>query len=168
MKKFAISAAVAAVAMVAGASAHAQVPPPTVTATFDVNLTLTPKCVVATASGGASTAAVPNIGIAYTAFQAGPGTGSTNFFVRCSTSLGYSVALDLFNNITDGLTGLSYNLALKTTDTGDAATPVGVLTGQLGLAAGTQYWVQAYVPANQGGTTSLETDNKTRTITVTY
>jgi hypothetical protein len=163
MKKFAMSAIVAAA--MAGTAAHAA---GSDTATFDVTLTLTPTCIVTTTSGGAKATAVGDINIAYSAFQTTAGTGSTNFYVRCSTSLNYGVALDASNGIVDGTTGLSYNLALKTANTGDASTAVGSLTGQTGVAAGTQYFVQAYVGPDQPGTNTPGTANKTRTITVSY
>lgn len=165
MNKF-IMAAIAAAATMIGFGAHAA---GAASATFDVNLTLTPTCVVADTSGGGTVTQLgTNISVAYSAFQATPGTGFTSFVVRCSTGLTIaSVALDAAS-VTDGLTGLAYTLALKTANSGDASTPVASLSGGTGSASGTPYYVQAYVPSGQAGTTTPGTDNKTRTITVTY
>lgn len=164
MKRFTL-AALAAATMI-GSGAHAA---GSAAATFDVNLTLTPTCVIADTSGGATVTQLgTNISVAYSAFQATPGTGFTSFVVRCSTGLPISsVALDAAS-LTDGTTGLAYTLALKTANTGDASTPVASLGGGTGSASGTPYYVQAFVPAGQAGTTSPGVANKTRTVTVSY
>lgn len=164
MRKFAMSAIVAAGFMLAGTVQAAG----SDTATFNVNLTLTPTCMITAAANGADVTTRPDIDIGYTAFQAGPGTGSTGFFVRCSTSLLYDVGVDNATNFTDGTTGLAYNLAVSTNVGGDASTAVPSLTGLSGVAAGTQYYVHAYVGAGQAGTTSPGTANKLHTITVSY
>lgn len=164
MKKSTL-AAIAAAATMIGSGAQAA---GSTGATFDVNLTLTPTCIIAAAANGTAVATLGSIDIAYSAFQTLDGTGSTSFVVRCSTSLAIS-SISLDNaNLTDGLTGLSYKLALKTANTGDASVPVASLTSETGSAAGTQYYVQAFVPKGQAGTTVAGTDNKTRTITVSY
>lgn len=165
MKKSTLAAIAAAASMI---GFGAQAAGGSTGATFDVNLTLTPTCIIAAAANGTAVTTLGNIDISYSAFQTTDGTGSTSFVVRCSTSLPIS-SISLDNaNLTDGLTGLAYKLALKTSNTGDASTPVAALTTETGNAAGTQYYVQAFVPKGQAGTTVAGTDNKTRTITVSY
>ena len=165
MKKSTLAAIAAAASMIGfGAQAAGSA-----NATFDVNLTLSQTCIIADPTLGTSISKLgTNIGISYSAFQTSAGTGSTSFVVRCSEGLPIqSIDLDSAS-VTDGTTGLAYTLALKTANTGDASTAVGTLTGEIGTAAGTTYYVQAYVPSGQAGTNTAGTANKTRKVTITY
>lgn len=165
MKKLAISAVLAAATMVIG-SAHAAGVDSPQTATFNVNLTLVPKCIIATAVDGASSATVGNIAITYNAFGGAQSAGNS-FVVRCSTNLGYGMTLSS-TSLTDGATGLAYTMALTTNAADDGSTPNGTLATQTGSATGNTYYVKAYVPAGQAGTTAAGPANNTHTVTVNY
>jgi hypothetical protein len=165
MKKFAISAIAVAATMLIGSANAAGVDSPQ-NATFNVNLTLVPKCIIATATEGASSATVGNITISYNAFGDAKSSGNS-FVVRCSTSLPYGMTLD-HTSVTDGATGLAYTMALTTSDAADGSSPNGTLASQTGSASGNTYYVKAYVPAGQAGTTTAGTANNTHMVTVNY
>lgn len=147
-------------------SAQAQT---SVAADFNVNLTLTPKCIITTsATGTTSLANIADINMTYAAF--GPAVdGGNDFLVRCSKSLAYSVALDKTAE-TDDTTGLDYKLTLTKTATDLGTLQNQTLASQVGVVAGTQYYVRVRVPANQAGSSAplTGTPNNKRTVTVTF
>ena len=133
--------------------------------TFNVNVTLTPKCEIFNESG--ATSAIGNLAMAYTSFQTSASTGSTSFKVRCTNTQGYSLALDSAN-VTDGSTGLAYTLNLSTSAT-HSATANATLTSLSGNGtAGQTYHVHGNIAANQDGTVTAGAANNTRTLTITY
>jgi opacity protein-like surface antigen len=156
-----LSLAAAAVAVAIAAPAFAA----DVSNTFNVNITLTPKCEIFNESGATST--IGNLAMSYTSFQTSSSIGSTSFKVRCTNSQGYSLALDSAS-VTDGTTGLAYTLNLSTSAS-HAATTNASLSSLSGNGNGGQtYHVHGNIAANQDGTVSAGTANNTRTLTITY
>ena len=98
-----------AAAGLVGASVNAQAA--TATGNFNVNITLTSKCEI-NSTAAATGAVISDIALAYTSFQTTAATGSTNFNVRCTTSLPYALALDT-TTITDDALNLDYTLSLS-------------------------------------------------------
>ena len=156
MKKLLMSTAMAAMfgAMIPAASAL------TAAGNFDVVINLTSKCEI-NSTNAATGAVISNVTFAYTSFQTAASTSSTsNFNVRCTNSLPYSMALDSAA-VTDDATNLAYTLALS------------ALTSP-GTGANQAYTVIGTMAANQAGTcptpacTNAAATNKTRTLTVTY
>jgi hypothetical protein len=160
MNKLIYIAAALGLSMI-GAGAQAA----TAAGNFDVNITLTSKCEI-NSTAAATGAVIGALNLAYTSFQATASTASTNFGVRCTTDLPFSMALDSAS-VTDGLTGIAYTLALSASST-HTATPAASLTGQVGVATGTTYYVHGNIAGGLVGTTTPGTDNKQRTLTVTY
>ena len=138
----------------------------TTTGTFNVAVTLTTKCEIF--SGSTATSAIGNLAMSYTSFQTTASTGSTNFKVRCTNTLPYSMALDSAS-VTDGTTGLAYTLALSTSASGNATTANASLTSLTGNGnTGQTYYVYGNIAAGQDGTSTAGTANNTRTLTITY
>jgi hypothetical protein len=151
----------------AGTNVQAQTSP--LKADFYVNLTLTPKCIIANlASDTTSATAVPDINLSYTAFGAAVDGGNT-FMVRCSSKLSYGVAIDKTAE-TDDTSGLNYKLTLTKTATDLGSLQNQTLASQVGSAAGTNYYVNVNVPAGQAGSSTplTGTPNNKRTVTVTF
>lgn len=160
MNKLIYIAAALGLSMIGAASQAA-----TAAGNFNVNITLTSKCEI-NSTNAATGAVIGNLALAYTSFQTTASTASTNFGVRCTTDLPFSMALDSAS-VTDGLTGIAYTLALSSSAT-HTATPAASLTGQTGVATGTTYYVHGNIAAGLIGTVTPGTDNKQRTLTVTY
>jgi len=135
----------------------------TATGNFDVTITLTSKCQFNSAD---SAPTIPALTMAYQSFQTTAATGSTNFNVRCTNTLPFDLSLDSAS-VTDGITGLAYTLALSTTNT-PSATAVPSLTGLLGTGSNVVYYVNGNIAADLAGTSTPGTDNKQRTLTITY
>lgn len=133
--------------------------------TFNVNVTLTSKCEI-NSTVATTGAIIGNLALTYESFQTTAATGSTNFNVRCTNTLPFSLDLDSAS-VTDGITGLAYTLALSTTNT-PSATAVPSLTGLLGTGSNVVYYVNGNIAANLAGTSTPGTDNKQRTLTITY
>lgn len=159
MNKLSLSAALVAAALAAPAFAAE------VKGTFDVNITLAPKCEIFDGSGKTST--IGNIAMSYDSFQTTSSTGSTNFKVRCTKTLGYSMSLDSAS-VTDGATGLAYTLNLSTSATHGATANASLSSLSGNGNDGQTYYVHGNIAANQDGTVSAGTANNTRTLTITY
>ena len=137
----------------------------TATGQFNVNVTLTPKCEVFNGSG--ATTAIPDVALGYTSFQTSAATNSVNFKVRCTNTLGYSMALDSAS-VTDGGTGLQLALALTNSAT-HSSTPTASISGLSGNGnTGQTYYVHGTIAANQDGTSTAGTSNSQRTLTISY
>jgi hypothetical protein len=144
-----------------GAAAQAA----TAAGNFNVNITLTSKCEI-NSTNAATGAVITDLALPYTSFQTAASPSTTDFVVRCTTGLPFGMALDSAS-VTDGLTGIPYTLNLSASAT-HSPTANGTLTGQTGVAAGTTYYVHGNIAAGQSGTVTPGTDNKQRTLTVTY
>ena len=117
-----------AAAGLVGASVNAQAA--TATGNFNVNITLTSKCEI-NSTAAATGAVISDIALAYTSFQTTAATGSTNFNVRCTTSLPYALALDT-TTITDDALNLDYpNTGAGQLNTAPLDIQVGVQTSCL-------------------------------------
>lgn len=137
----------------------------TATGQFNVNVTLTPKCEVFTASGLTTT--IGDLPMSYTSFQTSASTGSTNFKVRCTNTLGYGLSLDNAS-LTDGSTGLQLALALSSSAT-HVSTPTASLSTLTGNGnTGQTYYVHGTLAANQDGTSTPGSGNSLRTLTISY
>jgi hypothetical protein len=152
MKKIALIAAAAFAALSMSAQAATE------TGNFNVNITLTSKCLLTTS------AATTDINFAYESFQTGaqPSTGGA-FTLQCTNGLTpTSFSLDA-TNVTDAQTNLQYTLTL----------PAPVMAN--GLVQ--NYTITGSMAANQSGTcatgpatpcTNGTSANKQRTLTITY
>lgn len=132
---------------------------------FNVNVTLTSKCEI-NSTNAATGAVIGDLALAYTSFQTTNSSASTSFNVRCTNTLPFSLALDSAS-VTDGVTGLAYTLALSTTST-PIATAIASLAGQNGTGTNVQYYVHGNIASGLAGTSTAGTDNKQRTLTITY
>jgi hypothetical protein len=163
LRKFALG--LTAVASVLAAPSMAA----TAAGTFNVGVTLTPKCEVFTGSGatGSLTTTINNLSLPYASFQTAPTTGTTTFQVRCTNSQSYNMALDNAA-VTDGTTGLQYTLNLTTNSSHSSASNASI-TGATGNGlTGQIYYVHGTIPAAQDGTVTAGTANNTRTLTISY
>lgn len=137
----------------------------TTSGTFNVGVTLTPKCEIFNASG--ATTAIGDLTMSYTSFQASSSTGNTNFQIRCTNTQGYTLSLDNAS-VTDGTTGLAYTLHLGASSS-YSATPNATLAGLSGNGlSGQTYYVHGTIAANQDGTATTGTPNNVRTLTISY
>ncbi|HSV46031.1 MAG TPA: hypothetical protein VLJ58_09595 [Ramlibacter sp.] len=171
MKRLFLAAALGLAGLVLG-SAQAAV---TATGTFDVNITLTPKCEINT-TNTATGAAVSHLNLSYTSFQLADTTGSTNFGVRCTTSLPYSVSISNPTQL-DSVLALNYTLNLTNSAT-YASGSTGSIASQTGTGLTAQtYYVHATIASGQSGTcagpggttcSNSAAADKTHTVTVTY
>jgi Spore Coat Protein U domain len=158
MNKIVLASALGLAALVSSMSAQAV----DVTGNFNVNITLTANCAITTAA--------TDINLTYTSFQTAASTGSTNFNVRCTTGLPYTVKLDgtpagLVYSYTDVTTALPYTLTLNS-------------AGANGNAANQNYTVAASIAlglsgncATPGGSCTnniAAATDRTRTVTITY
>jgi hypothetical protein len=155
MKKIVLASALGLAALVSSMSAQAT----DVTGNFNVRVNLTPVCQITTTTNAASTGTTDLI-FNYTSFGAGL-TPSSNFVVKCTTGLGYTLALDGagFGGTTTVL-GLDYSLAL--------VAPAG---GGTGTGANQTYTINGTMGAGQAGTCATPagcTNTTQRTITLTY
>ncbi len=154
MKQFArISALVLAMGAALVASTGAQAA--TVPSTFNVNITLTPKCEIATTS--------TDLTFAYESFQTGvQGSTGGGFTLKCTTGLiPSSFALEAGLAYTDAATNLAYTIVLPPPLTGTGADQLYAVTGS--MIAG-----QAGTCAASGGCNNSLSANKQRTLTITY
>jgi len=111
---------------------------------FDVTVALTSVCEISTAPG--------TVAFTYTAFQVGNATANTSFGVRCTSNLGYTMALDTPGSESVG--GLTYSLALS------AASGTGSGSAQ-------SYNINGTMAGGQAGDATAGT-LQTRTLTITY
>jgi len=156
----------AAIALALGlVTAHANAASPTASGTFDVTVTLTPKCEIYNGSG--LTTSIGNISMTYTSFQTSPSTGTTSFAVRCTNTQAYSMALDNAT-VTDGLTGLEYTLNLSTSGTHSATANASLSSLSGNGNTGQTYHIHSNIAAGQDGTVTAGAANNTRTLTITY
>lgn len=95
-----------------------------------------------------------DINFTYTSFSAAAQTGASNFAMRCTNTVPYTLALDTGSGV---VAGLNYTLALSAT----SATGSGVAQARV---------VNANMPANQAGTCNAAscTAQQAHTITVSY
>ena len=151
MKKLAVST-IAAAAMFAATAPAAQAATAS-SGAFDVDITLTSGCTVATPA---------NLAFTYTSFQVAAATATSPFNISCTTSLPYTVAVS-GPAVTDDAVNLAYTLAVTA--------PVG---GGTGTGAAQAYSIDGSIAAGQAGTcatgscTNAAATNKTKTVTVTY
>ena len=141
----------------------------TATGSFNVAVTLTPKCEVFSGAGatGTLTTAISNLNLAYTSFQTTATTGTTSFQVRCTKSQSYSMALDNAS-LTDGATGLQYTLNLTSNSSHASAANTSISSATGNGLTGQTYYVHGTIPAAQDGTVSGVATVNTRTLTITY
>ncbi|TFZ03593.1 spore coat protein U domain-containing protein [Ramlibacter humi] len=141
------------------------------TSTFQVAITLTPKCFVNIDTTGPASQATTNIALAYSAFQATPAQGSTSFNVRCSNTLPYSIAIA---PDTSSAAGITYFLKVVagTTASYSGTTGGGTLPGLTGSGADQPYTVGAQAAGGQAGTCATTAgcaaSSANHTVTVTY
>ena len=161
--KYALGFAVVACGLASSAMAQT-----TATGTFNVGVTLTPKCeVFGVGQSNALTATISALNMAYTSFQTGASTGTTSFQVRCTNNQAYTMALDSAS-LTDGATGLAYTLNLTNSST-YASTANGSLASLKGNGlTGQMYYVHGTIAGAQDGNVTPGTLNNTRTLTITY
>jgi len=155
----------ATVAILSGTTSHAA----SATSTFQVNLSLTPKCYVNMTAAPAD-ALVGDVSLSYTSFQSTTAKASTGFTVTCTNTLPYSVAV---TSDTGSVLGITYflSLAAGTTASYATATGAGALASQAGNGTAQSYTVGVQAGANQAGTcatTAACTGNNAHTVTVTY
>jgi hypothetical protein len=151
MKKFAVSAMVAAAALVLGAPAHAV---DLTGEAFTVTINLTPKCMVTQSPG--------NLVIDYVS-NASAAQDSTDFKVQCTSSLDYTLALAGTGTggvyaYTDSALELDYTLTIPTGATGDKTEKTHSIVGEV-LAS---QWGKCATPAGCNGTA------QNHTLTVSY
>lgn len=160
-----IKQSVTAIAIGLGMMMTGQASAATGSGQFNVNVSLTSKCEIFNGSGATGT--IGDIALNYTSFQTSASTSSTNFNVRCTNTLPYSMSLDQAS-VTDGTTGLAYTLNLNTSSTHNA-TANDTLGSQTGNGnTGRTYYIHANIAANQDGTSTAGTANNQRTLTITY
>ena len=124
----------------------------TTTGTFNVNITLTTACTLAT---------ITDIDFAYTSFQVGAAAGSGGGFnVTCTNGVPYTFALDNAS-VTDAAVNLAYTLTLPTPTAGTGASQAYTITGN--MAGG-----QGGTCASLGSCTNGASANRQRTLTVTF
>ena len=165
LRKYALGFAVVA----CGFASSTMAAPATATGTFNVGVTLTPKCEVFSGAGptGTLTSTIGDINLAYTSFQTGASTGFTSFQVRCTNSQSYSMALDNAT-LTDGTTGLNYTLNLTSNSSHATAANTSISSATGNGLTGQMYYVHGTIPAAQDGSVTAGTANNTRTLTITY
>jgi len=142
-------------AVAAGAAAFAS-PAQTISAAFNVQVTLNSACRFNSGPG--------NVTMSYTAFQATVATASTTMQVQCTTELPYQVSLSSTNpsalTAPGNLNGLSYTVSLPAAPTG----------GYKGSGASVSHTVSVSIPAGQSGScasTSCQA-NQSHTVYVVY
>lgn len=164
MKKIALIAALGLMGM---GSAMAQ----TATGNFNVVLTLTSKCEINSTNTGA--AVISDLSMSYTSFQTTAAQGSTNFNVRCTNNLPYSIGLNNTTTVLDDAVDLNYTLNLSSSATYASGTN-GTLASLTGNGGNQTYYVHGTVAANQAGNctaascTNALASNRGRTVTITY
>lgn len=171
-KQLAIASVLGASVLAAPAFAGTGSTPP---ASFNVNITLTPKCEVF--ASGAATSTISDITMAYTAFQTSDQDSNTNFQVRCTDTMPYGVALSGTNGVSgssgsfrDTNSDLVYTLNLGATSTpGGTNLALGTEVGN-GNTGKTYYVAARFAKGQSGKTTdsSLGQQVNPHTITITY
>ncbi len=132
----------------------------TATGNFDVTVNLTPKCEITTAAG--------NLVLAYESFQTTDATTTTDFAVRCTNTLMYTMSLSASSGT---LVGLPYTLDLR--NSGNTAAATGGTGAGLTTAA---YKIRATIASGLSGTCSTAQTSPTpcsatdsaRVLTITY
>lgn len=114
-----------------------------ITSNFDVTVALTSVCQISTAPG--------TVAFTYTAFGAAA-NASTSFGVRCTSNLGYTMALD--TPASESVGGLTYSLALSA-------------TSGSGSGVAQTYNINGTMGGGQAGDATAGT-TQTRTLTITY
>jgi hypothetical protein len=143
----------------------------TASSTFNVNLTLTPKCYVNMAGSTPGDVATTDVTLNYTAFQTSDATASTAFTVRCTNTFPYSIAVTAD---TATVAGINYYLKLAAGSTASYtnATGAATLSTQAGDGTAKPYAIGVSAPSGQAGTCTAVggdcTASQLHTITVTY
>lgn len=168
MKKIAL---IAALGLMGLGSAMAQ---STASGNFNVVINLTGKCEI-NSHNASSGAVISDLTMNYTSFQTAAATGTTDFNVRCTNNLPYSI--DLNNtSATDNAVNLSYTLNLSSSSAHSSGTN-GSLTGLTGNGSNQTYYVHGTISSGQagscatftsGGCNNSSATNRNRTITITY
>lgn len=131
------------------------------TGTVAVSVTLTPKCVINSATNGA-VATITAINMPYTSFQGVASNGSSSFTVNCATGLAYVPSISAGGSAN----GVNYFTALGTSSATGLTGNTLTLASQTG-AASTTLWVNTTAPAGQAGATGAVIA-ETRTVTLTF
>ena len=139
------------------------------TSTFNVNLTLTPKCYINMAGTTPADVATTDVTMTYTAFQTADVERSTGFTVTCTNTLGYGIAV---SNDTDTIAGVDYYLKLVAGTSASYTSAAGEasLSTLAGSGAAQSYTIGVRAPGGQAGTCASGTcpGSNLHTITVTY
>lgn len=136
-----------------------------ITGTFNVNVTLTPKCEL--------TGTVGALSVNYASFQTAAATGSTSFSVRCTGGQRFTAALDGTGSYSDTTTNLDYALKLSTNASAPSGDDTISVTGTGTGSSALTYYVHANLAGNQAGqgggngTTSIPGTTQ-RILTITY
>lgn len=170
MKKLALIAAASFAALVSSMNAYSA----TAEGNFNVVINLTGKCEI-NSTNAATGAVISDLTMNYTSFQTTAATGSTNFNVRCTNNLPYSVALNTGGD-TDDAVNLPYTLNLSTASAHTPGTTTS-LTGLTGNASNQTYYVHGTIASGlagncatftAGGCNNSTATNRARTVTITY
>ena len=167
MKKLLLATALGLAAFVGTAAQAADA-----TSTFNVGLTLTPKCYINMVTGTPADVATTDVALTYSSFQGTDADGSTSFKVRCTSTLGYGIAV---TSDTGTIAGIDYYLKLVSGTTPSYVTAVGggSLTGESGNGSDKSYSIGVRALKNQAGTCSTAapgtcTGSNVHTVTVSY
>jgi hypothetical protein len=136
--------------------------------TFNVGITLTPKCYVNMTTPTPGHGTVSDVALVYESFQEADEEKATSFAVRCTNTYPYGVSV---TPATGTVAGINYNLNLVESATPAYATPgVTSLTGLSGSGTGKTYSVGAHAAGGQAGTCAATpcTGSQQHTITVSY
>lgn len=124
------------VAVASCAAAFAS-PAQTISAAFNVQVTLNSACRFNTGPG--------NVALSYSAFQATVASSSTTMQVQCTSDLPYQVSLSSTNpnalSVDGTLNGLSYTVSMPAAPTG----------GHKGTGAAVGHTINISIPAGQSG-----------------
>lgn len=122
--------------------------------TFPVNIIAPASCNLTTPPA--------NLAFTYTAFSPAPVLANASYGITCTTSLAYTMALDL---VVDVVTGLNYSLGLNTVATGGVNPLASVGTG-----IAQTFFINGTMAAGQAGTcaTASCAGSQVRTLTITY
>ncbi len=143
------------------------------TSTFNVSLTLTPKCYINMAGTTAADVATSDVTMTYTAFQETHEEKATGFTVTCTNSLSYGIAVTAD---TATIAGINYYLKLGA-GTAAAATYTSAAGGAslassaTGSGSAQDYYIGVRAPKGQAGTCAGPgtcDGSNLHTITVSY
>ena len=118
--------------------------------TFNVNLTVVPKCFVNLDASGPSDDATGNVTLSYDAFQVGPARDFTTFTVSCTKEHGYSISV---TSDTGTIAGIPYYLKVAAGATPQYVDAVGggTLGSLKGDGAAQTYTIGVSAPGGEAG-----------------